>query len=207
MALYLGLLALVVLGAIVLLKARTGKRKEDDQSTAELDKPATDADAEKPASAEKASAPEVVAKPVQTKTADTPVKLAKKKAPKAPDAKRVRKTPAVKSTPEKKPAQKPIQPKAGQKKVPVKAHKGPRFTPSSPAIKKYETELHLQMIRAEKAGDETAYIEVVRQNAVYMQACTTLQKALEVKDLEKAKGSLIKIRKLIPPEFLAEHHS
>ena len=57
------------------------------------------------------------------------------------------------------------------------------------------------MIRAERAGDEDAYIEIVRKNAIYMQACSTLKRAVIERDREKIKATLIKIWKMIPPDF------
>jgi len=81
------------------------------------------------------------------------------------------------------------------------AKKRPKFSPNSPIITQYETELNLQMIQAEKAGDEDAYIEIVRKNAVYMKACISLKKAVEAKDREEIKSQLIKIWKLIPQAY------
>lgn len=96
--------------------------------------------------------------------------------------------------PEPAPAPKPQLAKA---QAPAK----PRFTPSSPLIKQYETHLNLEMIRAEKAGDETAYIDIVRINAIYMKTCSNLKKALEEKNKEKALEALKKIRSMIPRDF------
>lgn len=90
---------------------------------------------------------------------------------------------------------------AEPKVVKAPAQKRPKFSPTSPVIKKYETELNLQMIRAESAGDEDAYIEIVRKNAIYMKACSTLKRAVIERDREKIKATLIKIWKMIPQDF------
>ncbi len=92
-------------------------------------------------------------------------------------------------------------PVAEPKVVKPPAKKRPKFSPTSPVIKKYETELNLEMIRAERAGDEDAYIEIVRKNAIYMQACSTLKRAVIERDREKIRATLIKIWKMIPPDF------
>jgi outer membrane biosynthesis protein TonB len=88
------------------------------------------------------------------------------------------------------------------KPAPAKAKQ--RFTPSNPLIKQYETHLNLEMLRAQKAGDEDAYIDIVRKNSVYMKNCTLLNKALAEKDKEKALASLKKIREMIPKDFKSE---
>lgn len=98
-------------------------------------------------------------------------------------------TPAPVAEPTSKPA--PVKPKQ-------------RFTPSNPLIKQYETHLNLEMLRAQNAGDEDAYIDIVRKNSVYMKNCTLLNKALAAKDKEKALASLKKIREMIPKDFRPE---
>lgn len=87
------------------------------------------------------------------------------------------------------------------KPKPAQAKPKQKFTPSNPLIKQYETHLNLEMLRAQNAGDEDAYIDIVRKNSVYMKNCTLLNKALADKDKEKALASLKKIREMIPKDF------
>ena len=93
---------------------------------------------------------------------------------------------------------------AEPKPKPASAKPKQRFTPSNPLIKQYETHLNLEMLRAQNAGDEDAYIDIVRKNSVYMKNCTLLNKALAEKDKEKALASLKKIREMIPKDFRPE---
>ena len=93
---------------------------------------------------------------------------------------------------------------AEPKPKPAPAKPKQRFTPSNPLIKQYETHLNLEMLRAQNAGDEDAYIDIVRKNSVYMKNCTLLNKALAEKDKEKALASLKKIREMIPKDFRPE---
>ncbi len=93
---------------------------------------------------------------------------------------------------------------AEPKPKPAPAKPKQRFTPSNPLIKQYETHLNLEMLRAQNAGDEDAYIDIVRKNSVYMKNCTLLNKALAEKDKEKALASLKKIREMIPKDFRQE---
>lgn len=100
----------------------------------------------------------------------------------------------------------PLQPQVKQpdpkpKTAPVKKKAKQRFTPSNPLIKEYETHLNLEMLRAQNAGDEEAYLDIVRKNSVYMKNCTLLNKALADKDKGKALEALKKIREMIPKDF------
>jgi len=95
-------------------------------------------------------------------------------------------------------------PIAEPKPKPAPAKPKQKFTPSNPLIKQYETHLNLEMLRAQNAGDEDAYIDIVRKNSVYMKNCTLLNKALAEKDKEKALASLKKIRDMIPKDFRPE---
>ncbi|MGH1431491.1 MAG: hypothetical protein ACRBB4_10265 [Neptuniibacter sp.] len=90
------------------------------------------------------------------------------------------------------------------KPKPAPAKPKQRFTPSNPLIKQYETHLNLEMLRAQNAGDEDAYIDIVRKNSVYMKNCTLLNKAMAEKNKEKALASLKKIREMIPKDFRPE---
>lgn len=90
------------------------------------------------------------------------------------------------------------------KPKPAPAKPKQRFTPSNPLIKQYETHLNLEMLRAQNAGDEDAYIDIVRKNSVYMKNCTLLNKALAEKNKEKALASLKKIREMIPRNFKSD---
>ena len=128
-----------------------------------------------------------------------PIKQTKQKAATEP-------APSTQKSPHNEPQKATQKTAVSKQKAPVAAKKKTvRFSPNSPVIKQYETALNLQMIQAEKAGDEKAYIEIVKQNAVYMQACAMLQKGINAKDREQVRASLIKIRGLIPASFQAQH--
>lgn len=151
---------------------------------------------------------------VRAKNKSSDDSASESKTPQKPSSapiKQVKKKEAIESAPSTQQSPHSESQKATQKtavtkqKAPVTAKKkNVRFSPSSPVIKQYETALNLQMIQAEKAGDEEAYIEIVKQNAVYMQACAMLQKGVNAKDREQVRASLIKIRGLIPPNFKAQ---
>ena len=179
MALYI-VLFLTILVIAVFIWMRVKKTSSDDSSSPKI---------KSTGQAQDTSADQTKAKAVTADKTSTPTTLNKKTA----QEKTVKK-PA--------PIQKPATPHKTAP-LPVKK-KTVRFSPSSPVIKQYETALNLQMIQAEKAGDEEAYIAIVKQNAVYMQACAMLQKGVNAKDREQVRASLIKIRGLIPPNFKAQ---
>lgn len=198
MSLYV--IPLLVLLIVVLFVRRANKRKKTGPSEEEyLAQVLQDVKQTK----EQQVDAEEEAKP-QQKRAETPVTPVKPQQP-SPTHKLAEQSveqtqapkQAHKALPETAPA---TTPKAPKRKAPTKQ----RFTPYNPLIEKYETHLNLEMLRAQKAGDENAYIDIARQSAVYMKNCTILKKAMADKDKGKALEALKKIREMIPKDFRPE---
>ncbi|MGB0203513.1 MAG: hypothetical protein ACPF9K_00535 [Neptuniibacter sp.] len=196
MALYIIPLLIIVL--LVLFLRRIKKRKKTGPSEEEyFAKVLKDVDQSQEEKGEAVEEPrETAIQPIEAKTqTEQPKELQQAQPVEVPAPTPVESEPA--------PAPEPataVEPKP--KPAPAKPKQ--RFTPSNPLIKQYETHLNLEMLRAQNAGDEDAYIDIVRKNSVYMKNCTLLNKALAEKDKEKALASLKKIREMIPKDFRPE---
>lgn len=200
MALYIIPLLIIVLFVLFIL--RRGKKNKktgptEEEFLAQVLKDVDQSKEEQGSSVEKPEKAEELKEPNQTAEQHVAAKTKIK-----PPKEQLAAKPVKKSVPTPVETDKPVPPSAPvakPKPAPAKAKK--RFTPSNPLIKQYETHLNLEMLRAQKEGDEAAYIDIVRKNSVYMKNCTLLNKALAEKDKEKALASLKKIREMIPKDF------
>lgn len=196
MALYIIPLLIIVLLVLFILRRGKKNKKTGPSEEEYLAKVLKDVDQSQEGKGEAVDEPEKAEEPAAQKVEakaqiEQPKELQQEQPVEEPAPTPVESEPTPAAVAEPKPKPAPAKPKQ-------------RFTPSNPLIKQYETHLNLEMLRAQNAGDEDAYIDIVRKNSVYMKNCTLLNKALAEKDKEKALASLKKIREMIPKDFRPE---